>query len=468
MLTAINFIKLITLIVLGFLFLIGQGWLIFGPLFHGSLISKKRLIPYFHELAILMISGLIINYGIVLLVQSLKTSIIISSVLAFIGIYCYLISLKKTIKRSDFTSNFFIKLFGIILAGSLFIGPIIFQPLIDWDARSIWFLHAKMIYSAGSFNQTIGWLHPSIYFSHVDYPNLMPTLAAQIPFLMGFWNEYLPKLSLLFLLVPAITLLFTFYKRSFSFLVLITLIPFSFATRLWNGYMDGYLILYFSLSMLLLGRYYKASKPFDLISSVFCLIFLLYLKNEGVLAVISGSIALFFTLVIKKNKFSIRTMVKENYPLIIGLVLLLLPFGIWNLYKYQWGITNDLALGSSQTFLQFLNRINDGSYKTIIKSVYRQMHNGIMLVSLLSFTSIALKKKIPSEILPIIIAAGVYCLGIMTIYMVTPWELNWHLLTSVDRTVLSVTACLYVICFYLVSNLEKEEVKISQQFIEAP
>lgn len=463
MLTAINSIKLILLIVLGCLFLIGQGWLIVGPFFHGSLFSKKRAIPNFVEISFLIICGLIINYGIVLIVQTLKISIIVSCVLAVIGIGCYLVALKKAIKRSNFTSNFFIKIFGIVLASSLFIGPIIIQPLNDWDARSIWFLHAKMIYSAGAFSQTIGWLHPSINFSHIDYPNLVPTLAAQISYLFGFWNEYLPKLSLFFLLLPAIILLFTFYKRSFSFLLLIVLIPFSFASRLWNGYMDGYLVLYFALSLLLLGRYFKESKPIDLISSTICLILLLYLKNEGELAVISGVIAFFFTWIFKKSKLSIRIFFKENYLLFIGFILLLLPFGIWNLYKYQWGITNDLELGSSHSFLQFINRINDGSYKMIIKSVYKQMHNGIMLIGLLSFTLIAVKKMIPREILPIIVAAGVYCLGIMAIYMITPWDLNWHLLTSVDRTVLTVTACLYAISYYLISNLEKYEEKLPVQ-----
>jgi hypothetical protein len=464
LLTAINSLKLILLITLGFLFLIGQGWLIIGPLLQGSLFNKKRDIPHFQEISLMMISGLIINYGIVLIVHSLKISIIISSILAVIGTSCYLLTLKKTIKRGYFTSNSFIKSFGVLLVCGLFIGPILAEPLIGWDARSIWFLHAKMIYFAGSFNQTIGWLHPSVTFSHVDYPNLVPNLAAQIAFLNGFWNEYLPKLSLLFILTPAVLLLFSFYKRSFSFLFLIAVIPFSFASTLWNGYMDGYITLYFALSMLLLGRYYKNSKAIDLVSSLFCLFLILYIKNEGELAVIAGILAIVLTIVLKKIRFSIKKLITENWKIIIALILILLPFGIWSLYKNQWGIVNDLGVGSSQSLLQFMKRIGDGSYKVILEKVYPEMSSGIMLFGFLFIASIALKARIPREILPVIIATGVYCVGIIAIYMITPMDLVWHLVTTTFRTIVTLNVGLYAACFFLFSNLDKKEEQ-SQQLI---
>src|SRR5258706_16435582 len=64
--------------------------------------------------------------------------------------------------------------------------------------------HAKMIYTAGAFGQSTGWQNPVVAFSHPDYPNLVPTLAAQAAFVVGFWNEYIPKISLFFMLGPSI------------------------------------------------------------------------------------------------------------------------------------------------------------------------------------------------------------------------------------------------------------------------
>ena len=461
MLTAINIIKLILLVSLGLLFFIGQGWLVTGPLLHGHLIKRTKNIPYFQELSITLISGLIINYGVVLIFHSLRNSLLACTILAIIGLVCYSVMFIKDVKLKTFSWNSIIKIFGVLLTCVLFIGPVMFIPLYgtDWDARSIWFLHAKMVYYAGSFSLSSGWLHPSVYFSHPDYPNLVPTLAAQIPYVFGFWNEYLPKASLFFLIIPAIMMIFSFYRRSFSFLVLMILIPFSFSSKLWNGYMDGHLTLYFALSLLLLGRYIKNSKPIDLISSAFCLLILIYLKNEGLLAALSGTLAICLTVILMKIKISIRVLIKDYWKYLVGLLVILIPFGLWNLYKHQWGLTNDLAIGVSDTLKQFLTRITDGSYKLIIGNVHDQLNDGLMIFGFLLFGSLALKKRIPREIIPILFASLIYCLGIIAIYMITPYDLVWHLHTSVARTILTATVGLYVASFYLLINFENKEDK---------
>jgi len=441
----------------------GLGWLIIGPLLHGSLINRKKEISRFQEISLIMISGLIINYGITISLHSLKSSIILGGILAIIGFICYLVMFIKSTKltslsSNSLSSNSFNKLYGIIIVCCLFLVQILVIPLKDWDALSIWFLHAKMIYSAGSFSQLTGWQHPSVFFSHVDYPNLVPTLAAQIMYQVGFWNEYLPKLSLFFLFIPAVILLFTFFKRSYSFLFLIILIPFSYASRFCDGYMDGYLSIFFALSMLVLGRYYKDSKPIDLISSVFCLLPLLYLKNEGVLAVIAGICAILFTLLFKKTKFSPHKIFNDYRKLFLFVLILFIPFLIWNYYKHQWGLISDLELGTSQSFIRLMNRIFDGSYQLVFDNVNFELKNGLMLLGILISASIAVKKRIPKELLPAIIAAAIYCLGIIVVYLETPYDLSWHLHQSVYRTLLAVNMSIYVACFYLVSSLEKNEV----------
>ena len=51
--------------------------------------------------------------------------------------------------------------------------PILSLPLYDWDARSIWFFHGKMIYYAGTLGPEAGWNIQTPQFSHVDYPKLV-------------------------------------------------------------------------------------------------------------------------------------------------------------------------------------------------------------------------------------------------------------------------------------------------------
>lgn len=377
--------------------------------------------------------------------------------MAFIGAAWFLVKRVKTIKHNKLTAESIIKVFGTVLICGLIIGPILLLPLTEWDARSIWFFHSKMIYSSGSFGLETGWLHASTSFSHTDYPKLVPILAAQIMHIVGFWNEYLPKLSIFYLLVPAIILLFTFYRRSFSFLFLIILIPLSFSLQLVTGYMDGYLALYFAIAMLLLGRFYREVKPIDLVSSAFCLLLTLYIKNEGMLALIVGFFAILATLLLKNVK-DIYSRIKHYWPIFMTIGLLLIPFALWSWYKHQWGLTNDLEIGSQNSFIQLIKRISDGSIYIIIKDVYLELKNGLMLLTFLLIASITLRKKVIGEIVPIIIAALSYWLGIITVYLITPWELIWHLDSSVDRTVLAVTLCTYIASYFLIDNLEKKEV----------
>jgi len=80
-----------------------------------------------------------------------------------------------------------------------------------------------------------------------------------------------------------------------------------------------------------------------------------------------------------------------------------------------------------------------------------------MLLAFLLVASLVFLKKIQKEFIPAIIAAGLYCLGMIFVYLVTPLNLVTHLNDSVSRTMLSVIACVFVACYYLVCSLEKKD-----------
>lgn len=458
--TALNLVKLIALISLTFVFLLGQGWLVVGGVLHQSFKSPKGIFSSLHEIPLILLSGLISNYGIGLVFQSLKASLIIGVFVSSLGFYYFSAFIISHYKRTQVKSVSINKWIGIFFLCLTFLAPILTEPLLAWDARSIWFFHAKMIYTAEAINQFSGWQHSSVVFSHVDYPNLIPFFAAETTYLVGFWNEYLPKIALFFLLVPAVIWLFTFARKSFSFVFLILLIPASFHMQMWDGMMDGYLALYFSISMLLLGRYLQTSQKIDLISSLYALIILLYIKNEGVLALISGILIIFlFVVFLKEKKRLPPNFFSENWKYYLAGFVALLPFTLWSYYKYSWSLSNDLEVGSVQSLLQIIGRMKDGSYKTILKSLYREIEGALMLLGFIYLSLLAWRKTIPKESFAALLAAGIYGLGIIIVYLLTPHDLAWHLATSINRTPLPIIGAIFIGIYYMlveIENIKKE------------
>jgi hypothetical protein len=337
----------------------------------------------------------------------------------------------------------------------LIISPIVAEPLLGWDARWIWFFHAKMIYTAGSIGQSAGWQNATVGFSHVDYPNLVPVIAAQTMRIAGFWNEYLPKLSIFFMFLPAMFWLLSFARKSFSYAILIAALMLSFDPWLWIGYMDGILALYLSISVLLLGRYIVEGNPLDAISSACCLFALPYIKNEGFPAALVGGAAVLLVVWLKQKSHISLQGFRNHWGYWLAGVIGILPLVLWSVYKYQWGIRNSLGIGSPESFARILQRLTDGSTKLIFSQTFQNIDSSLFLVSILLLVIICWKISVGKHILPAVGVAVVYCLGMVAVYYLTPFDVLWHLSTSIDRTMLPVNGCLYVVCYFLLEAIEK-------------
>jgi len=55
------------------------------------------------------------------------------------------------------------------------------------------------------------------------------------------------------------------------------------------------------------------------------------------------------------------------------------------------------------------------------------------------------------------VAALVYGLGMVLVYLATPHDLQWHLGTSISRTMLPVSGGLFVAGYYLIRDVLAEE-----------
>jgi len=452
-----NPLLLALFIIAAMVYFTGLGWLLVGIPSHGSLIRKKADVSIIQEFAVTILVGMILNYGLVVVIQNLTTSLSVGICLGIIGLVSYIVYLSKQIpkqKLSDQKVTFLLLTFTLLV---VLLGPIIVEPLRDWDARSIWFLHAKMIYSAGTIGFPAGWTETAITWSHPDYPKFIPALAAQIAFIFGFWNEYLPKLSLFLTLVPGFIFIINTLKRQVSDVLLFLMVPFSFFPYVWNGYMDGILAFYFAITLIFMIKWSKSNNPTDLFTGICSMTFLMMLKNEGILAFISIIISIILFLFFYRKKVYLKPILSKYWRYFIAICILLIPFLAWLYLKSQWGLQSDLEIGTRTSILQIISRLGDGSWKMILKAEYRHISINL-LIAILAFLA-SLRWKIPAikDTIPILAAAGVYFLGITFIYLLTPRDLNWHLDTSIERTMMMVNAALIYSWYEVISKIEKAQ-----------
>ena len=414
--------------------------------------------PFAEKFPLIFTTGLLVNHLIILLSRSLNLSLVWGGLICICGLVRFLMRWKKESmlgRRGDWLASAGI---GVILV--LYYFAILYDPLEAWDARSIWFFHAKMIWSAGSPDMTAGWNHPSLQWSHVDYPKLIPALAAQMMHILGYWNEYAPKFALFLLLIPAIFWIFSFYKRRFSFLFLALLFPFGLKDHLWNGFMDGYIAFYAAVAVLLLGRFFQKRRSLDFLSAISCLALLSNIKNEG-MAIALAVMASYFLTELLSNKFSLTGWKQLFSPYrIVWLSAMITPCLIWSVvYKNQWRLKNDLRIGTSEAWIRIIGRFTDGeSLPLILKTTIIHDESAVWLsviACILCLTALTVYRRRAVSWIPALITAFMYYWVIVLIYGLTPHDLNWHLATSAQRTMLTVSSCLLA-CVYLMWNeLEK-------------
>jgi hypothetical protein len=208
--------------------------------------------------------GLCLNYVLLLLLGQLSLSLVIGAGLAMVMGVAALWQHRDRL-RGPSRLTFWVLATGILVASLV---VIVLDPLTDWDARSIWFFHAKMIFFSGGLTPATG-LGLSIgYGDHPEYPMLVPGLAAQIAQVVGFWNEYLPKFSLVLLLPVPILAVQGLRDTPRSMVIAIfgfAAIPGSYLS---NGSMDGFLAIYAGAAALFLADWLEDGGDTALLAAV--------------------------------------------------------------------------------------------------------------------------------------------------------------------------------------------------------
>ena len=315
---------------LSWLFIAGLGALallafarpsVAGP---GAGTERSRI----HLLAACWSYGLCLDYLLMLLTGSTAWTLAAGGVLALAGVALAVLRRRSFPLPRD-RRGWLLALLVLALA----LVTVVMNPLEDWDGRSIWFFHAKMIFFGGGLRPEVGLA--AIPVAQPHYPLLLPGLAAQVGAVVGYWNEYLPKFALI-LLMPVPLLALLSLARTPGTMAVATIGMLAIPEKyLGNGSMDGFLALYGMAAGLFLADWLEGGGEMALLAALGALGVCLGLKQDG--QVVALALALSFLLLRAMGRIKLPAVSRRS------LALVLLPFAgylAWQVLLRLWGLHN--------------------------------------------------------------------------------------------------------------------------------
>ncbi len=386
--------------------------------------------------------GLCLNYALLLLLGQLTPALAAGCLISLCLGLAALWRCRARFARPDRWRPWLIA-FGVLVGGTF---AILLDPLQDWDARSIWFFHGKMIFYSGGLTTATGLDLAGV--PHPNYPKLVPALAGQIAAVIGFWNEYLPKLSLALLLpVPILTVL-TLRRTPVS--MTLAILAFILITNqfLSNGSMDGYLAIYAACAAFFLVDWLEGGGDAAFLAAAGTLGVAGGLKVEG--QVVYLSLALAFAVLLAMRKLSLP---RPSRP---ALFLAALPFAgliLWHVLVFRWALKGD-----AYSFAQAWLRLGD---PLVLWQIVHQalLHSRLYVPVLILLGILALARfrgmRLSSSAMLPLLAGLIYLAAVCLVFAMTPMDLMVQLATAAGRVVRSGTELLLVGAVLVARDLER-------------
>lgn len=379
---------------------------------------------------------------------ALRDLILATEVVAALAVPGFFL-LARSISRESFSWARAALFLGLV---ALFTARIMIDPIQKWDARSIWFFQGKMIYYSGTIQ--VNWDPLRYLFANLDYPKLQPLLASQMALLAGFWNEFLPKFSLVHLFLPVAAFLTQLSRRSpgfFAFLLLSLFVP---GSLLWEGYMDGYVGLFGGLGALFAARFFLAGNTRDLGTAMAPLGVAISLKNDGALLFGSMLMAGFFFLCWQPGRP--RSLIRTWRVWVPASLFSLLPFVFWNFEKARLALPSQMFM-EKVTFSLFWGRLIEGALWPVVLSFFTEGKLASALGMIVVAMIFAGKGRMSALKIPLGflgLSAFVFLAGISVILICTSMQLYLpqHLPYTMGRVMLSVLQLGFVAVYFLTAE----------------
>ncbi|WP_207260966.1 hypothetical protein [Desulfovibrio sp. Huiquan2017] len=315
---------------------------------------------------------------------------------------------------------------------------ILYTPLWDWDARSIWFFHGKMIFFEHGFY--LNKFNPSVV-DHFDYPKFIPLFSAIAAKLAGLWNEYLGKVALMLPLVALWLGIAALDLRGWTKAAILIALLWMPGKFMYNGYMDGWMAASCVLGHLFFIDYVNRGHRRNLICAMIAIIFAAYFKNEGIPLAILSTVSMAIVVLM----IDVKVRLRGALPSLLLLILVFLPVGVWRYLLWQQGLSNDLFAGNM--WIRIQTAVLSGAPSIIWQKVFVDLGtvwlwcasiliNGGCVLLRQRWSAFVPTRRQSLSLLAPWLAATAYIALVFMIYLITPYDLDWHIASSADRVML--------------------------------
>ncbi|HUQ20593.1 MAG TPA: hypothetical protein VM099_13340 [Gemmatimonadaceae bacterium] len=347
---------------------------------------------------------LLLNYFCWVVLPGTVLPVLVTAMAIFfsIGYLCWEVSQGRLFVTSMVVGGFFL---------------LFFSPPVDWDARSIWFYHARRMF----FDRALTPRLDGYAGMHASYPDLLPAVFASIARIGGVWNEFLPKPGLLLGMLPPFIILIARCKTTSTRLLMLGALLFVADRQLLNGYMDVPLALYVVAVIVLLREAAARTDSDSLWAPIIVLIAAsASIKDEG--AVMAAILGVPFAVIVVRRAPGAHRLAR----IFLIAAVAAIPLIVWKQEVYAAGLGLDFLdnpLG--------IARVRFASHQSavIVRAIWENVSKPIGVLLLLAI----IRKRIDPTVTWFF---ACYACLLFMIYLVTPYDLRWHLATSVDRVTL--------------------------------
>jgi len=355
-----------------------------------------------------------------------------------INLTLLILNLKKVIYEILDKKNLLLK-FIFFTTNLLLFFNLSYNIELGYDGLQIWILKANNFYNGHNYFES---------FLELDNTKQYPHLGSYL--WAFFWKnslgdkEYFGRLFHIYLYVVSLFILITSFKN-FSeikkIIILALLLIFSFDTSL-NGYQEYimFALIVFE-AKLLFTIINNKKKIYNILFSVNGIL-ICFIKNEGIFYSIFFFITYFFF-----NK-------KKKLPILFGAIIFVIISCQLYISKVIYKLESAFQFSLAQSLIFNDNMLN--LYEIVKRFAYINFYIVHSLlkypINLINFIGVVISiyfyKKLPENrsLLLFLILNIVF---IFSIYLVTPFPLEWHLQTSIKRLFLQ-TSGLY---FFIVVNI---------------
>ncbi len=356
-----------------------------------------------------------------------------------------------------FAISFYIILFFAIAS---FVMISLRNPHGRWDAWSVWNLHAKFLYLGGDHWKDMFSGH--LFWSHPDYPLLIPATVARCWKFIGYDTLAIPALISMFftfamagLVFAALSIIRDKTQGLVAGMVLLAT-PF-FIEHGASQYADIPLGFFFLSTLVLfsLHREFSGNRHNLLLLAGITTGLAIWTKNEGFLFLVSIIISRIVYVVPVKG---VKTYVKQMIPYTIGT----LPILATTLYlKTQLAPPNDLL--SSQGYQAVLAKLTDLDRYLLVGRTFvnRIAHSGgwitsvtFLLIFYLLLLGIRIPKRQSRTVMSTMVTLALMLTGYFLVYITTHHDLHWYLLHALGRLLLQLYPS-FIFAFFLIAGSPK-------------